>query len=676
MPLHIDTGFFVTPATVVRKRWDYRRGWGAWAAGCSKVIPEAFYSAVYLVKPSAYKWASRLAYSGLIFVAGLGLASFVQASGGALIVALAVWCALISEPHWGGYYESAEQFTPALVGGSLGLAGLAASAAGDPLAGWLVAGSVALLALSAGFNKPTDTPLVALGVLSELILFPWAWLYVVLGITLPAMLYVLWVVWNRKTLKGLAETMRAQQKALAGGKSLRGVLEDKADLLWQIVRRWPIVPVLALGGIFVAGRFAILPAALFVGALAAYLMQPNRVWYFTLPMLMPVAYFAALLPLGNVWWIVLALYAAWWLAHCPREQDARYRWVWEIHREGNQFETNLQLDHWADTFRPDIAGKSLFVFGHENQANVLLGAGYDTPLISAAWFLDVMRPAWREELAEQMKVSPPDFLLDMAGRLDYITLSIATRTRYRPKLSVIGKRTLYEQTYKRPKVTAIVSAYFCEEWLEGRLQNLEGQSLRPEILVVCMAGSKEHKIALAHPCRVLATGGVPSIYAAWNIAIEQASGEFLTNANADDRLAPEALERMAYTLQDNPSAALVYADVDVVSTVKGGFEWAPRTGKFRWAEGGLDELLKHCFIGPMPMWRRSLHDAYGMFDDRMRSAGDYEFWLRLAAAGQRFLHVRRVLGIYLDRADSAEKRDKSLSAREAEEARRRYAVGA
>jgi hypothetical protein len=61
-----------------------------------------------------------------------------------------------------------------------------------------------------------------------------------------------------------------------------------------------------------------------------------------------------------------------------------------------------------------------------------------------------------------------------------------------------------------------------------------------------------------------------------------------------------------------------------------------------------------------------------MFDAEMQSAGDYEFFARLLAGGEKFLHVREPLGIYLDRPDSAEKRDPQLSANEAAVVRERY----
>ena len=227
------------------------------------------------------------------------------------------------------------------------------------------------------------------------------------------------------------------------------------------------------------------------------------------------------------------------------------------------------------------------------------------------------------------------------------------------------------------KVGAIVSAYFCEEYLEGRLQNLKEQTLRPRIVVVCQQNSAEQKIAAdmldASLDSLLMTDGVPTIYLAWNLGVRASRTEYVTSANADDRLRQDGIATLVKALDDHPQAALAYPDVDIVQDLEGGFDNAKRTGQFRFAEGGFEELMRLCFVGPMPMWRSSLHTKHGWFDAKMQSAGDYEFWLRLAKAGEHLMHVREVLGIYLDRPDSAEHRNPQVGAQETIEARRRYA---
>ncbi|HSD09464.1 MAG TPA: hypothetical protein VLF14_00640, partial [Candidatus Binatia bacterium] len=61
LPLHIDTCFYVSNHTICTRTIRYSRGWNARFAGCSKVLPEYFYSLVYLLHGGeGYKRASRV----------------------------------------------------------------------------------------------------------------------------------------------------------------------------------------------------------------------------------------------------------------------------------------------------------------------------------------------------------------------------------------------------------------------------------------------------------------------------------------------------------------------------------------------------------------------------------------------------------------------------------------
>jgi tetratricopeptide (TPR) repeat protein len=71
------------------------------------------------------------------------------------------------------------------------------------------------------------------------------------------------------------------------------------------------------------------------------------------------------------------------------------------------------------------------------------------------------------------------------------------------------------------------------------------------------------------------------------------------------------------------------------------------------------------------MWRREAHNEYGYFDATFISAGDYEFWLKIAR-GRKFMHVREILGLYLESPTSVEHRNAERAAWEVQEARRRH----
>jgi glycosyltransferase involved in cell wall biosynthesis len=217
-------------------------------------------------------------------------------------------------------------------------------------------------------------------------------------------------------------------------------------------------------------------------------------------------------------------------------------------------------------------------------------------------------------------------------------------------------------------VSAIVSTFNAERFLEGCLADLERQTLadRVEIIVVDSASEqgegaivRRRQERLAN-IRYIRTPERESVYAAWNRAIRTAAGSYITNANTDDRHRPDAFERMSRVLDMRPDVALVYADVVETVTDNETFDRCTPTRTRRWYDWNRDRLLTHgCFIGPQPMWRRGLHDEYGFFDEGLVSSGDFEFWLRISQT-HAFHHIREPLGLYLARPDSVEHRHRDL----------------
>ena len=226
------------------------------------------------------------------------------------------------------------------------------------------------------------------------------------------------------------------------------------------------------------------------------------------------------------------------------------------------------------------------------------------------------------------------------------------------------------------KLTCLLSTYHDLPLLQGRLDNLLTQTgVDLEIVFIAEAGSKEwqtfdywfpkHLDRLY--IKTIETEGIPTLYDAWNQGIAIAEGEYITNVNTDDRLYPGALQKMIDVLDNNPDYGLVYPDVDRVDEIDG-----EPFGQFNWAEGDLNILLDGCFLGPMPMWRKSLHDKYGLFDGGYHSSGDYEFWLRLAKDGVKFYHLKEVMGAYFDRKESIEHRQPNRTVWESSRARSRH----
>jgi glycosyltransferase involved in cell wall biosynthesis len=206
------------------------------------------------------------------------------------------------------------------------------------------------------------------------------------------------------------------------------------------------------------------------------------------------------------------------------------------------------------------------------------------------------------------------------------------------------------------KVTAIVSAYNSEKFIRGCLEDLVDQTLYHkgglEIIVV-ISGSQQNEEAVvkdfeARYAHILSikTEERETIYAAWNRGIKKARGEYITNANTDDRHRQDALEIMARVLDENPSVALVYGDQIITTKENETFTRCTSAAFFQLPEFDRDILLHRQCIGPQPMWRKTLHEELGYFREEFTIAGDYEWWLRVSEKYP-LKHIPELLGLYL-----------------------------
>lgn len=227
-----------------------------------------------------------------------------------------------------------------------------------------------------------------------------------------------------------------------------------------------------------------------------------------------------------------------------------------------------------------------------------------------------------------------------------------------------------------PLVSALVSTYNSERFLRGCLRDLEQQTIadRTEIIVID-SGSSENEAAVAASFTAEFGNVVyerteerETIYAAWNRGLARARGTYVTNANTDDRRRRDAFEVLSSSLDDHPEVALVYADSAITESPDEPFGTAPLVGVFRWPEFSKDVLFRESCIGPQPMWRRRLHDRYGLFDEQFEVAGDYEWWLRIAQS-ETFLHLPEVLGLYYMSEGTLGRRDPKLTSAEVQRAR-------
>lgn len=221
-----------------------------------------------------------------------------------------------------------------------------------------------------------------------------------------------------------------------------------------------------------------------------------------------------------------------------------------------------------------------------------------------------------------------------------------------------------------PLVSTIISTYNAEKFLVGVLENLEQQTIADHIeIIVVDSGSTQNERAIVEEFQ-LRYGNIryirterETIYQAWNRAIRLAQGKYITNANTDDRHRIDALEVMAGELERHPDIALVYADIAVTFKENKTFDTVEPDGYHLRPDYASEIMLTGCHMGPQPMWRRYIHEELGYFREDLRSAGDYDFWCRVALRHP-LKHIPQTLGLYYENPQGICNSDIDLSVRE------------
>ncbi len=204
-----------------------------------------------------------------------------------------------------------------------------------------------------------------------------------------------------------------------------------------------------------------------------------------------------------------------------------------------------------------------------------------------------------------------------------------------------------------PRVSIITSVYDGDEFIEGFMYDITRQTIfdQCELIMINANSPGNEEVVIKrymeqYPNIIYKKlDHDPGIYAVWNMAIKMARGIYITNANLDDRLKPDCYEVHATTLRKNLDVDLVYSDFFITYYPNETFE-VNRYSKLQSMPQFSQKNMKKTLPNNHPMWRKSFHKKYGLFDERYKVVGDWQMWLRATKAGAKFLKVPGVYGLF------------------------------
>ena len=210
-----------------------------------------------------------------------------------------------------------------------------------------------------------------------------------------------------------------------------------------------------------------------------------------------------------------------------------------------------------------------------------------------------------------------------------------------------------------PKISLVTSVFKAEEYIEQLMEDVTRQTIFEShcewiILNANKEGDDvEENLILEYqkkyPNNIIykRLEVDPGIYDTWNMGIKMATGDFVTNVNCDDRRPAWAYEKQAKLLVLNPDVDLVYNDSYI--THEPNIMWEnlePNTQRYNFEQFSKEAMLRGNLPHNNPMWRRSVHEKHGYFNQHYKSAGDWDFWLRCAFGGSKFKKCDDILGVY------------------------------
>jgi glycosyltransferase involved in cell wall biosynthesis len=220
---------------------------------------------------------------------------------------------------------------------------------------------------------------------------------------------------------------------------------------------------------------------------------------------------------------------------------------------------------------------------------------------------------------------------------------------------------------ERPLVSVIMPAYNTSAYVAAAIRSARSQTIQDVEILVVDDGSTDGTRAAAERAAdgdqrvVVLTQANAGPSAARNHAMKLARGEYFAFLDSDDEWMPSFLEAQLAVLARRPSTAVVTGN----AFNRGGvFDGTPYRA-IQPAERALpfvEMIAREDSVCILSVFRRSVYDTIGDFEESLRGNEDYEFWLRAAQHGFEFVQTFTPLAYYRRRPDSASADDRKMAA--------------
>jgi len=227
-------------------------------------------------------------------------------------------------------------------------------------------------------------------------------------------------------------------------------------------------------------------------------------------------------------------------------------------------------------------------------------------------------------------------------------------------------------------VSIVIPVFNAEKYLEECLNSALEQTYKQIEIIVVNDGSTDNSLkvmkAFSDKIKIISksNGGTAS---ALNIGIKAMKGEWFKWLSADDSLYPSAIDELILEIHklENKKKNILYSNYDIINSegkkIKQFIE--PNYNQLNSFDFNVILLEHYIGNGTTSLIHKSALDEYGVFDETIGFAEDYELWLRFCLIYNCRLHlVPKILARYRVHDTQLSEKKMNLALAKAEEIRK------
>lgn len=223
-----------------------------------------------------------------------------------------------------------------------------------------------------------------------------------------------------------------------------------------------------------------------------------------------------------------------------------------------------------------------------------------------------------------------------------------------------------------PRFSIITASFNQAVYLEETLRSVRDQGRSDVEHLVLDGGSSDGSVEVlrAHDDTIAYWRSAPDDgqSAAWNEGVQRSRGSIIAFLNSDDVLQPGALDEMARLADAHPGAEWLIGGTRYFGDGSGDLVYPGR------APARASDVLYFGAYSPQPgqLFRRSLVERVGAFDESLHFSFDFDFFVRCALADARAASTERIVAGFRFHGASKTVTQDSVQQRETRAVESRY----